>query len=98
LKDMAAYDAWLADYRQRLAAEQSKEPERAARMNAVNPKFVLRNHLLQAAIERAQQGDMGEIDRLFRLVQRPYDEQPDAAAYAEPPPADAVPISVSCSS
>jgi serine/tyrosine/threonine adenylyltransferase len=98
LKDMAAYDAWLADYRQRLAAEQSEEPERAARMNAVNPKFVLRNHLLQAAIERAQQGDMGEIDRLFRLVQRPYDEQPDAAAYAEPPPADAVPISVSCSS
>jgi serine/tyrosine/threonine adenylyltransferase len=98
LKDLAAYEAWLPDYRARLAAEQSDDAERRVRMNRVNPRYVLRNHLLQAAIEQAQRGDLGELQRLFRLVQRPFDEQPDAARYAEPPPAGAAPISVSCSS
>ena len=98
VKDLAAYDAWLADYRARLAGEQSDEAERAARMNAVNPKYVLRNHLVQAAIEQAQRGECGEIDRLMRLVRRPYDEQAEMESYAMPPPESAQKIEVSCSS
>ncbi|MBI3171982.1 MAG: YdiU family protein, partial [Hydrocarboniphaga effusa] len=49
----AAFDAWLADYRARLRQEQSADSERSARMNQVNPKYVLRNHRVQIAIEQA---------------------------------------------
>lgn len=98
LKDLAAYEAWLQDYRARLAGEQSVDAERAARMNAVNPKYVLRNHLLQAAIEQAQSGNYDEIGRQFQLIQRPYDEQPEFEDYAAMPPDWAQQISVSCSS
>lgn len=98
LKDLAAYDAWLVDYRARLTAEQSDDGERAARMNRINPKYVLRNHLLQTAITRAEGGDSSEIDRLFQLIQRPYDEQPEFESYAALPPDWAQHISVSCSS
>ncbi len=93
-----AYDAWALRYRARLAQEGSIDAERAARMQRVNPKFVLRNHLAQTAIERAQQGDFDEVQRLLKVLERPFDEQPEHAAYADHPPAWALQIEVSCSS
>ena len=96
--DRPAFDAWAGRYRERLAAENSDDAERAARMNRVNPKFVLRNHLAQAAIERAQAGDFSEVSRLLKVLERPFDEQPEHAADADFPPAWAQQIEVSCSS
>lgn len=93
-----AFDAWVTDYRARLRAEQSDDASRAAAMDAVNPKYVLRNHLAQRCIEQAEAGDFGEIDRLMRLLARPFDEQPESGAYAAEPPPEARHISVSCSS
>ena len=98
IHDVAALDAWLPDYRARLRAELSKDEARRAQMNAVNPKFVLRNHLAQRAIEGAERGDAREIEALLRVLRRPYDEHPEHAAYAEEPPLEARHLSVSCSS
>ncbi|MGH8517466.1 MAG: hypothetical protein ACREUE_08405, partial [Panacagrimonas sp.] len=92
------FDGWLASYRERLRAEGSDDTARAVRMNAVNPKYVLRNHLVQTAIEQAEHGVDAEVARLFEILQRPFDEQPDAEAYAAQPPEWAQEISVSCSS
>lgn len=96
--DLAAFDAWLPDYRTRLRAEQSDDRERAARMNAINPKFVLRNHLAQAAIAQAEAGDASEIARLFTVLAQPFAEQPACEHYAAEPPPEARHIEVSCSS
>jgi serine/tyrosine/threonine adenylyltransferase len=92
------FDAWAARYRARLASEDSNDAERAARMHRVNPKFVLRNHLAQAAIERAQTGDFNETRRLLAVLERPFDEQPEHEAYAGFPPDWAAGLEVSCSS
>jgi uncharacterized protein YdiU (UPF0061 family) len=96
--DRAAFDAWALRYAERLAREASVDSERHVRMNAVNPKFVLRNHLAQNAIEAAQQGDFSETTRLLKVLERPFDEQPQHAAYAAFPPPGADAIEVSCSS
>ncbi|MDP2005002.1 MAG: YdiU family protein [Rubrivivax sp.] len=96
--DRPAFDAWAARYAARLAAEGSVDAERAARMQRVNPKYVLRNHLAEAAIERARQGDFSEVQRLHTLLQRPYDEQPEHEADAGFPPAWAAQLEISCSS
>jgi len=98
IADLEAFDAWVVDYRARLRSESSDDAERATRMNAVNPKYMLRNHLVQTAIEQAQGGSYEEIDTLFKLVNRPFDEQPEMERYAEEPPASARHIEVSCSS
>jgi uncharacterized protein YdiU (UPF0061 family) len=98
ITDIEAFDAWVVDYRARLRAESSDDVERAARMIAVNPKYILRNHLAQAAIEKAQQGDASEIDTLFKLLRAPYDEHPEHETYAAEPPPSAKHIEVSCSS
>jgi len=92
------FDTWARRYRERLAYESLPAAERATRMDRVNPKFVLRNHLAQAAIERAQQGDFGEVERLLKVLERPFDEQPEHEADAGFPPAGADQIEVSCSS
>ena len=97
--DRDAFDAWLLDYRSRLRAEHNSDDDaRARRMNRVNPKYVLRNHLVQSAIARAEAGDASEIATLLQVLSRPYDEQPGMESYAAEPPAGLRHIEVSCSS
>jgi uncharacterized protein YdiU (UPF0061 family) len=100
--DRAALDAWAVDYRARLRREASVDAERAARMNRVNPKYVLRNYLAEDAIRKARgdEGarDFGEVERLLHLLRRPYDEQPEFDAYARLPPDWAAALHLSCSS
>ncbi|QPF72888.1 YdiU family protein [Roseateles sp. DAIF2] len=95
--DREAFDAWAGRYRARLAAEQSRDAERQARMRATNPAVVLRNHLAEGAIRQAQAGDFGEVTRLLKVLQRPFDE-PVSAADADFPPDWAQHLEVSCSS
>lgn len=94
-----ALDDWAARYRERLRAEKSRDDERQAGMDNVNPKYILRNHLVQRAITQAvQQRDYSEIDRLLNLLSDPFTDQPGMDAYAVPPPPGEPLIIVSCSS
>ena len=96
--DREAFDAWAATYRARLIAEASVDRVRASAMNRVNPKYVLRNHLADVAIQQARTGDFSEVQRLAELLKRPFDEQPERSAYADFPPDWAQHLEVSCSS
>ncbi|KAF8040049.1 hypothetical protein BT93_B2310 [Corymbia citriodora subsp. variegata] len=82
-----AWISWVKIYIQELANSEVSDEERKAAMNSVNPKYVLRNYLCQSAIDMAEQGDFGEVRRLLKLMQRPYDEQPGMEKYVRLPPA-----------
>jgi hypothetical protein len=96
--DRERFDEWALAYRARLHSERSDDTVRQLAMHRVNPKYVLRNYLAQTAIEKAQQKDFTEIDRLLVLLQHPYTEQAGMEAYAAPPPNWGKHLSVSCSS
>ena len=103
LRDMMvnreAFNAWAERYAARLQAESSNAVERRVRMNCVNPKYVLRNYLAQAFIEKINKNKcLQESDPLLAVLRRPFDEQPEFEVYAAPPPDWAKSISVSCSS
>jgi len=96
--DRDAADAWLMQYRTRLMQESKSDTERAAQMNRINPKFILRNHLAQRAIEMAQQDNFTEVNQLLHILSRPFDEQPAFEQYALAPLPDEVVTDLSCSS
>ena len=56
--------------------EEASDAERMAAMKTANPKYVLRNYLAQNAITAAEGGDYSVLERLMRVLRRPYDEQP----------------------
>ena len=78
--------AWLRRYHDRVREEGTDDETRRRRMNAVNPKYVLRNYLAQLAIDKAEQGDPSLVHDLLELLRHPYDEQPDKEAYAQKRP------------
>ena len=96
--DRNAIDRWFENYLSRLKQEKISGQERSARMNQVNPKFILRNHLAQRAIEQAQNDDFSEIKKLLHILSLPFEEQPEYEPYAKPPSPNIHPIEVSCSS
>jgi uncharacterized protein YdiU (UPF0061 family) len=96
--DRAAGDAWLSAWRARLAQTPWDDAPRQAAMRAANPKYVLRNWVAEQAIRAARAGDTGEVARVLACLRRPFDEQPEFAAYAAPPPDWAQGLEVSCSS
>ena len=96
--DRNLIDQWFADYISRLKSESSNDDERQIQMNRVNPKFVLRNHMAQVAIERAQKKDFSEVMKLHTILSKPYDDQPENESYSFAPPPNTAPIEVSCSS
>lgn len=96
--DRAAFDVWAGRYANRLQQEGSVDVERALCMRRANPIYVLRNHMAETAIKRAQAGDYSEVQRLHQVLMRPFDEQPGCEAYADFPPDWAQSIEVSCSS
>ena len=92
------FDLWSASYQQRLEKEHDNDKQRAIKMKQVNPKYILRNHMAESAIKKAEKKDYSEIERLFNLLQNPFNEQPENEEYAGLPPQWAQEISVSCSS
>ena len=74
---------WLERHARRVRQDARDPIERRARMNAVNPRFVLRNYLAQEVIDRAEQGDYAGIPALLDVLRRPYDDQLSAERYAQ---------------
>jgi len=77
---------WLRQYIERVKRDAIPDDERRQRMNAINPKYVLRNYLAQLAIDNAEQGDYALVNELLEVLRYPYEEQPDNEKYAEKRP------------
>ncbi len=67
---------WLRQYSKRVKRDDVPDDARRARMHMANPKYVLRNYLAQQAIDALAAGDASVMNRLMKVLQHPYDEQP----------------------
>lgn len=68
---------WLVIYADKLRLEGVAKDIRVAKMNIINPKYVLRNYMAQLAIEAAEKEDYSLINELAELLKNPYSEQPN---------------------
>lgn len=78
--DFTAMSAWLPRWRDRL------DSGAAARMNAVNPAIIPRNHLVEDALGKAEEGDLHPFVALLRQVTDPFADAKGREAYALPAP------------
>lgn len=76
--DLPAFDAWAERW---LALE----PD-AALMDAVNPAYIPRNHLVEEALAAATTGDLDPFRRLVAVLSEPYRQRPGLERYEEGAP------------
>ncbi len=85
--DLAAFDDWAGRWRARLESEDFDASREA--MLSANPKYIPRNHQVEAAIRAAVENeDFGPFEQMLAATGKPFDEQPRMAAYALPPRED----------
>lgn len=66
---------WLQAYARRLSKEANSSAERKKKMQATNPRYVLRNYMAQLAIDKAEKGDYSLVEELYTMLQKPYQQQ-----------------------
>jgi uncharacterized protein YdiU (UPF0061 family) len=74
--------SWVRRYAARFSAESGELNERVETMDAVNPRYVLRNYMAQLAIDDAEQGDFSLVRELLDVLRRPYEDQPGRERFA----------------
>jgi uncharacterized protein YdiU (UPF0061 family) len=85
-EEPAAFDEWAARWLERTATEPQSAAERRAAMRAVNPAFIPRNHRIEAVIRAAvDRDDYAPFEELLTVLAKPFEDQPDYAAYMQPP-------------
>lgn len=91
-------DKWLISYEQRVTKQELSKENRLKQMRIINPKYVLKNFMLQEAIELAENDDFTLVNDLLNIAQNPYDEHPTFERYAQSTPKDLQNMVCSCSS
>jgi uncharacterized protein YdiU (UPF0061 family) len=81
-----ALASWVRRYGRSLHDHGVDLATRRQRMNATNPKYVLRNYLAQLAIDEAEQGNFERVREQLEVLRKPYDDQPGKEAFAEKRP------------
>ena len=88
---------WVSEYAGELRENSLPDRERKKLMDSVNPRYVLRNHIMETAIRDAvSRGDYSEIGKVKKVFENPFSEQPEHANYAAPSPEWAKGLVVSC--
>lgn len=82
-KQAEDWTSWITQYRKRLARElegqsdvQAVQEERVRVMDSTNPRVILRNYIAQNAIEAAENGDFSEVQRVLKVLEKPFSSQP----------------------
>lgn len=91
-------DSWLDLYDDRLSKETRTQTQRQKAMLNTNPKYVLKNHMLQEAIALAKRGDFSMVETLMHIAAHPFDELPEFEHFAKETPDEHKNLTLSCSS
>jgi len=92
----AGFDLWLTLWQARLTREDGATEDRVAAMNRVNPVYIPRNHMVEAALQSATKGDLAPFERLIDVLDDPFTERPGLEVFALGAPSDFGPYTTFC--
>jgi uncharacterized protein YdiU (UPF0061 family) len=77
-----SWTRWFKKYQQRLQQDSVPQDQRTQKMDAINPKYILRNWVAQLAIDESNKGNHQLIRDLLEMLKSPYEEQPKYDQYS----------------
>ena len=89
---------WLDEYDMYLSDNKTNQTKRQENMLEVNPKYVLKNYMLQEVIDQAESGEFSLLNDLFTIAQNPYAEHKGFERWAKATPDEFKNQKLSCSS
>ncbi len=78
-----SFDSWTTRW---LALVGDDRTAVAERMDAANPIYIPRNHVVEEVLTAASWGDVQAFDDLLDAVTRPFEQRPGLERYAQPAP------------
>tara|TARA_R110002020_G_scaffold34066_9_gene103471 strand:- start:5743 stop:7221 length:1479 start_codon:yes stop_codon:yes gene_type:complete len=90
------FDVWLPLWQARFAREFAPAEDRIAAMDRVNPIYIPRNHMVEAALQSATQGDLKPFERLVEVLADPFTERAGLEVFALGAPSDFGPYTTYC--
>lgn len=89
---------WFEEYKSLIKNQMQDFKTMQELMKQVNPKYIIKNYMLQEAIEKAEAGDFTLTNELLNIAQNPFDEHIDFEKYSKPTPMEHINLQLSCSS
>jgi uncharacterized protein YdiU (UPF0061 family) len=84
--DPSAFDSWAARWRWRLGEEAAEPGAIRDAMRTVNPAYIPRNHLVEAALNAAiEHDDFAPFEELLEVLARPFEDRRGFERYTQPP-------------
>lgn len=75
---------WLTAWQMRLSQDSGDTAAVVKKMNATNPIYIPRNHLVEEAIQASYQNDFSKFETLHEVLANPFVEQEGLSDYAKP--------------
>ncbi len=79
------FNFWLERWQKRLLLDARTSIQRQARMYAKNPVFIPRNHLIEEAIQAAEDGNLNPFHQLVDIFTHPFEYKVELKKYALAP-------------
>jgi uncharacterized protein YdiU (UPF0061 family) len=88
LVDSADFQTWKDEWNALLKAQGRAGDAVATQMDAKNPAYIPRNHIVEMALAAGASGDLSPLVELVALLKDPYRTHDGMDAYTSPMPAD----------
>lgn len=97
-QEPVGWQAWLTKWTQRINQLYADQQAAIEFLCSVNPCVLPRTHLLQQAIQQAEQGDFTEVNRLLAIFRTPFSSEGKKVTDLSSAPSWAEGLALSCSS
>ncbi|MEA2019383.1 MAG: YdiU family protein [Campylobacterota bacterium] len=90
--------SWLDKYLNIIEEQNISKEKIKAKMDKINPKYILKNYIIQEVIDDANEDDFKLLNELLNIGQNPFDEHQKFERYSKATPNEFSNIKLSCSS
>ncbi len=87
LYEQKNFEDWYLRWQDRLVKNTEPRESSIAMMRSVNPAVIPRNHRVEEVLEAATRDDLGPLQQLLPVLEKPYDSNEAVKPYQAPPEA-----------